>query len=32
LMHFITGSYQNVYKMMESCVSEELTAEEVSYQ
>ena len=32
LMHFITGSYQNVYKMMESCVSEELTPEEVSYQ
>jgi hypothetical protein len=30
LMYFITGSYQNVYKMMESCVSEELTPEEVS--
>jgi hypothetical protein len=28
LMYFITGSYQNVYKMMESCVSEELTPEE----
>jgi hypothetical protein len=31
LMYFITGSYQNVYKMMESCVSEELTPEEVSW-
>ena len=30
LMYFITGSYQSVYKMMESCVSEELTPEEVS--
>lgn len=30
VMYFITGSYQNVYKMMESCVSEELTPEEVS--
>lgn len=30
LMHFITGSYQDVFKMMESCVSEELTPEEVS--
>jgi hypothetical protein len=31
LMYFITGNYQNVYKMLESCVSEELTAEEVSF-
>jgi hypothetical protein len=30
LMYFITGSYPNVFKMVESCVSEELTAEEVS--
>lgn len=28
LMYFITGSYPDVYKMVESCVSEELTAEE----
>ena len=30
LMYFITGSYVEVFKMVESCVSEELTAEEVS--
>jgi hypothetical protein len=30
LLYFMTGSYQNVFKMIESCVSEELTAEEVS--
>jgi hypothetical protein len=30
LMYFITGSYREVFKMVESCVSEELTAEEVS--
>jgi hypothetical protein len=30
LMHFITGSYREVFKMIESCVSEELTGEEVS--
>jgi hypothetical protein len=29
LMYFITGSYPNVFKMVESCVSEDLTAEEV---
>ena len=28
VMYFITGSYQEVFKMVESCVSEELTAEE----
>ena len=28
VMYFITGSYQEVYKMVESCVSEELTPEE----
>ena len=31
LMHFITGSYVEVFKMVESCVSEELTPEEVSF-
>ncbi len=30
LMFFITGSYAEVFKMVESCVSEELNAEEVS--
>jgi hypothetical protein len=30
VLYFMTGSYQNVFKMIESCVSEELTAEEVS--
>ena len=25
---FITGAYRDVFKMVESCVSEELTAEE----
>jgi hypothetical protein len=29
LMHFITGAYNEVFKMVESCVSEELTPEEV---
>lgn len=29
LMYFITGSYQNVFKMLESCVSEDLSQEEV---
>jgi hypothetical protein len=29
LMYFITGSYVEVFKMVESCVSEELTPEEV---
>ena len=29
LMYFITGSYREVFRMVESCVSEELTAEEV---
>jgi hypothetical protein len=29
VMYFMTGSYQNVFKMIESCVSEELTPEEV---
>jgi hypothetical protein len=29
-MFFITGAYQEVYKMVESCVSEDLTPEEVS--
>lgn len=28
LMYFITGAYQEVYKMVESCVSEDLTSEE----
>jgi hypothetical protein len=28
VMYFITGSYPEVFKMVESCVSEELTAEE----
>ena len=28
LLYFITGSYPDVYKMVESCVSEELTPEE----
>ena len=30
VMYFITGAYQEVYKMVESCVSEDLTSEEVS--
>jgi hypothetical protein len=30
LMHFITGAYVEVFKMVESCVSEDLNAEEVS--
>jgi hypothetical protein len=30
LMHFITGAYVEVFKMVESCVSEELNPEEVS--
>jgi hypothetical protein len=30
LMYFITGSYTEVFKMVESCVSEELNPEEVS--
>ena len=30
VMYFMTGNYQNVFKMIESCVSEELTPEEVS--
>ena len=30
VMYFITGSYQEVFKMVESCVSENLTPEEVS--
>ncbi len=29
VMFFITGKYQEVFKMVESCVSEDLTAEEV---
>lgn len=29
LMHFITGNYVEVFKMVESCVSEQLTPEEV---
>lgn len=29
VMYFITGKYQEVFKMVESCVSEDLTAEEV---
>lgn len=28
VMYFITGAYQEVYKMVESCVSEDLTPEE----
>ena len=28
VMYFITGAYQEVYKMVESCVSEDLTSEE----
>jgi len=31
LMYFITGAYTEVFKMVESCVSEELTPEEVRY-
>ena len=31
LMYFITGSYQDVFKMVESCVSEDLSPEEVSF-
>lgn len=30
LMYFITGSYPDVFKMVESCVSEQLSPEEVS--
>jgi len=30
LIYFISGSYPNVFKMVESCVSEELSPEEVS--
>jgi hypothetical protein len=29
VMYFITGSYKEVFKMVESCVSEELSAEEM---
>ena len=29
LLYFITGMYQEVFKMVESCVSEELIPEEV---
>lgn len=29
VMYFITGSYRDVFKMVESCVSEELSAEEL---
>ena len=29
VMYFITGKYQEVFKMVESCVSEDLTSEEV---
>ena len=29
VMYFITGSYREVFKMVESCVSEELSAEEL---
>ena len=28
VMHFLTGSHREVFKMVESCVSEELTSEE----
>jgi hypothetical protein len=31
VMYFITGAYQEVFKMVESCVSEDLTPEEVSF-
>ena len=31
VLYFITGSYREVFKMVESCVSEELSAEEVSF-
>ncbi len=31
VLFFITGSYQDVFRMVESCVSEELSAEEVSF-
>ena len=31
LMYFITGEYPEVYKMVESCVSKDLSPEEVSY-
>jgi hypothetical protein len=31
LMHFITGAYVEVFKMVESCVSEDLNAEEVCF-
>lgn len=31
LMYFITGFYSEVFKMVESCVSEELNPEEVSF-
>ena len=30
VLYFITGAYQDVFRMVESCVSEELIAEEVS--
>jgi hypothetical protein len=30
VMYFITGAYQEVFKMVESCVSEDLSPEEVS--
>jgi len=29
VLYFITGAYQDVFRMVESCVSEDLTAEEV---
>jgi hypothetical protein len=32
VMYFITGGYQDVFKMVDSCVSEDLTPEEVSIQ
>ena len=31
VMYFITGAYQDVFKMVESCVSEDLSPEEVSF-
>jgi hypothetical protein len=31
VMYFITGAYQEVFKMVESCVSEDLSPEEVSF-
>lgn len=31
LLYFITGSYGDVFKMIESCVSEQLSEEEVSF-